>query len=71
MSARDDDLALRLELNRVRAVLATLIAWLPQSANAPLTRDEARRLQRIMDGHAAPTVTGRYLQRFPPEVDEP
>ena len=66
MSARDEQTELRLEVMRLRAVLATLIAWLPQSRPAAISLDEARRLTKMLDGASAPTLQGRYLQRFPP-----
>ena len=39
-----DALALRTDLARTKAVLGTLIAWMAQSANAPIRVDEANTL---------------------------
>ena len=42
--------AIRDDLARTKEVLGTLIAWLPQSANSPIRKDEAEKLLRMLVG---------------------
>ncbi len=39
---------LQLEVEAIQHSLATLLCWLPQSANAPLNGDEATKLLKIL-----------------------
>ena len=41
---------LRLEVRALNKALATLITWLPQSANSPIRVDEAETLLTILNG---------------------
>lgn len=49
MPTKDKEIAqLRREVNALKQTLGTLIAWLPQSANAPIRVDEAEKLLAML-----------------------
>lgn len=48
-------------LIRIERTLRTLIAWLPQSVDATISRDEARRLLDLLGDDVSERVPGRFV----------
>ena len=46
---------LRIQVRALRKTVGSLIAWMAESANSPIRRDEAEHLLNMLDSHDEPS----------------